>query len=108
MRPLPAGALIKAARRAGTDTLPGVPYRILPLSTTERTLGLLVVEPENLRQLMIPEQQRLLETFTLLVATALDRFAAHRQRRTGQAFPASGSKSATRCWPRFRTICAHR
>lgn len=58
---------------AGTDTLPGVPYRILPLSTTERTLGLLVVEPENLRQLMIPEQQRLLETFTLLVATALDR-----------------------------------
>jgi two-component system sensor histidine kinase KdpD len=32
-----------------------------------------VVEPENLRQLMIPEQQRLLETFTLLVASALER-----------------------------------
>jgi two-component system sensor histidine kinase KdpD len=31
------------------------------------------VEPENLRQLMIPEQQRLLETFTLLVASALER-----------------------------------
>ncbi|MFO6485133.1 histidine kinase dimerization/phospho-acceptor domain-containing protein [Escherichia coli] len=29
-----------------------------------------VVEPGNLRQLMIPEQQRLLETFTLLVANA--------------------------------------
>jgi two-component system sensor histidine kinase KdpD len=58
---------------AGTDTLPGVPYQILPLRTTEKTLGLLVVEPNNLRQLMIPEQQRLLETFTLLAATALDR-----------------------------------
>ena len=58
---------------AGTDTLPGVPYQILPLKTPERTLGLLIVEPSNLRQLMIPEQQRLLETFTLLAATALER-----------------------------------
>ncbi|PLK81154.1 two-component system sensor histidine kinase KdbD, partial [Klebsiella pneumoniae] len=62
---LPAGA--------GTDTLPGVPYQILPLKSAARTWGLLVVEPENLRQLMIPEQQRLLETFTLLVASALER-----------------------------------
>ncbi|ELL4954775.1 DUF4118 domain-containing protein [Escherichia coli] len=37
------------------------------------TVGLVVVEPGNLRQLMIPEQQRLLETFTLLVANALER-----------------------------------
>lgn len=58
---------------AGTDTLPGVPYQILPLKTPEKTLGLLIVEPNNLRQLMIPEQQRLLETFTLLTATALER-----------------------------------
>lgn len=62
---LPAGA--------GTDTLPGVPYQILPLRTPEKTHGLLIIEPNNLRQLMIPEQQRLLETFTLLVATALER-----------------------------------
>ncbi|WP_367946393.1 GAF domain-containing protein, partial [Cronobacter sakazakii] len=59
---LPAGA--------GTDTLPGVPYQILPLRTAGKTLGLVIVEPGNLRQLMIPEQQRLLETFTLLVASA--------------------------------------
>jgi len=58
---------------AGTDTLPAVPYQILPLRTTERTLGLLVVEPDNLRQLITPEQQRLLETFTLLVAATLER-----------------------------------
>ena len=62
---LPAGA--------GTDTLPGVPYQILPLKSAARTWGLVVVEPANLRQLMIPEQQRLLETFTLLVARALER-----------------------------------
>ncbi|QMI04541.1 two-component system sensor histidine kinase KdpD [Citrobacter sp. RHB25-C09] len=62
---LPAGA--------GTDTLPGVPYQILPLRSADKTHGLVVVEPGNLRQLMIPEQQRLLETFTLLVANALER-----------------------------------
>ena len=64
---LPAGA--------GTDTLPGVPYQILPLRSAGRTQGLAIVEPSNLRQLMIPEQQRLLETFTLLVASALERLA---------------------------------
>lgn len=62
---LPAGA--------GTDTLPGVPYQILPLRSADKMHGLVVVEPGNLRQLMIPEQQRLLETFTLLVANALER-----------------------------------
>ncbi|WP_312998009.1 two-component system sensor histidine kinase KdpD [Leclercia sp.] len=56
---------------AGTDTLPGVPYLILPLQHQ----GVVIVEPSNLRQLMIPEQQRLLETFTLLVANALERLA---------------------------------
>lgn len=63
---------------AGTDTLPGVPYLILPLKTGEKSLGVLIVEPGNLRQLMIPEQQRLLETCTLLVATALERLALTR------------------------------
>lgn len=60
---------------AGTDTLPGVPYQILPLKSANKTLGLVVVEPANLRLLMIPEQQRLLETFTLLAASALERQA---------------------------------
>lgn len=64
---LPAGA--------GTDTLPGVPYQILPLRSADKNHGLVIVEPSNLRQLMIPEQQRLLETFTLLVASALERLA---------------------------------
>lgn len=58
---------------AGTDTLPAVPYQIRPLRTQERTLGLLIIETDNLRQLVTPEQQRLLETFTLLIAATLDR-----------------------------------
>ncbi|EBV7063900.1 two-component system sensor histidine kinase KdbD [Klebsiella pneumoniae] len=64
---LPAGA--------GTDTLPGVPYLILPLKSANRTLGLVIVEPSNLRQLMIPEQQRLLETFIMLIASTLERLS---------------------------------
>ena len=52
-----------------------MPYQILPLKVGESCRGLLVVEPENVRQLMIPEQQRLLETFTVLIANALERLA---------------------------------
>lgn len=62
---LPAGA--------GTDTLPGVPYQLLPLRTSKQTFGLLAIEPTNLRQLMVPEQQRLLQTFAVLIASALER-----------------------------------
>jgi len=58
---------------AGTDTLPGVPWQMLPLKSGSETLGLLILEPLNLRQLMIPEQQRLVETFTVLIANALER-----------------------------------
>lgn len=60
---------------AGTDTLSAVPYQILPLKSGALCRGLLVVEPQNLRQLMIPEQQRLVETFTVLIANALERIA---------------------------------
>jgi two-component system sensor histidine kinase KdpD len=63
---------------AGTDTLPAMPWQMLALKTHEKTWGLLVVEPENLRQLMIPEQQRLLETYCVLLANALERIALAR------------------------------
>ncbi|CAM4115018.1 sensor protein KdpD [Yersinia intermedia] len=58
---------------AGTDTLPGVPYQLLPLTASKQTFGVLAIEPANLRQLMVPEQQRLLQTFTSLIANALER-----------------------------------
>lgn len=57
----------------GTGTLPGVPYQILPVCTTEKVYGVVIVEPYNRRQLLIPEQQRLLETLILLAAGALER-----------------------------------
>ncbi|WAS99854.1 two-component system sensor histidine kinase KdpD [Rouxiella chamberiensis] len=60
---------------AGTDTLPGVPYQLLPLVASGKSLGLLAVEPANIRQLLVPEQQRLLQTFTVLIANALERLA---------------------------------
>ncbi|TKI07304.1 two-component system sensor histidine kinase KdpD [Martelella alba] len=68
---LPAGA--------GTDTLPGMPWQILPLKITGAVLGLLVIEPSNLRQLMIPEQQRMLATFILLLTGALERMELTRR-----------------------------
>nr|WP_113865838.1 two-component system sensor histidine kinase KdpD [Brenneria salicis]NMN90771.1 two-component system sensor histidine kinase KdpD [Brenneria salicis ATCC 15712 = DSM 30166]RBP63490.1 two-component system sensor histidine kinase KdpD [Brenneria salicis ATCC 15712 = DSM 30166]RLM30919.1 two-component system sensor histidine kinase KdbD [Brenneria salicis ATCC 15712 = DSM 30166] len=64
---------------AGTDTLPGVPYKILPLASSGRTLGLLVIEPSNLRHLMIPEQQRLLDTFLVIISGALERLELTRR-----------------------------
>lgn len=63
----------RAPAGAGTDTLPGVPYQLLPLATARRIFGLLAVEPASARQLMVPEQQRLLQTFTVLLANALER-----------------------------------
>ncbi|STQ71915.1 two-component system sensor histidine kinase KdpD [Hafnia alvei] len=58
---------------AGTDTLPGVPYQLLPLSTSQQTFGVLAIEPMNMRQLMVPEQQRLLQTYAVMIASALER-----------------------------------
>lgn len=57
----------------GTDTLPAAAQRYVPLVTPLRTLGVLVLEPANLRILMIPEQQRLLDTYALLISVALER-----------------------------------
>ena len=63
---------------AGTDTLPAMPWQMLALKTHDKSWGLLVIEPDNLRQLMIPEQQRLLETYCVLLANALERVALTR------------------------------
>lgn len=64
---------------AGSDTLPGVPYKIVPLLSSGRALGLLIMEPSNLRHLMIPEQQRLLDTFLVIIAGALERLELTRR-----------------------------
>ena len=57
----------------GTDTLPAAGKLYLPLKAPVRTRGVLVVEPDDAGQLMIPEQRRLLETCAALIAIALER-----------------------------------
>jgi len=57
----------------GTDTLPAAGKLYLPLRAPVRTRGVLVFEPADPGQLMIPEQRRLLETCAALIAIALER-----------------------------------
>jgi len=57
----------------GTDTLPAAGKLYLPLKAPVRTRGVLVFEPADAGQLLIPEQHRLLETCAALIAIALER-----------------------------------
>ena len=57
----------------GTDTLPGSTYFYLPLVAPMRTRGVLAIQPENRRWILIPEQRRQLDTFAALAAIALER-----------------------------------
>lgn len=56
-----------------TDTLPGTRVHYAPLPSPVRTRGVLALQPEMARLLLIPEQRRLLETFAVLIAIALER-----------------------------------
>ena len=58
---------------AGTDTLAANPSLYLPLRAPMRTRGVLVIEPQNRRWLLVPEQRRHLDTFAALTAIALER-----------------------------------
>ena len=57
----------------GTDTLAGSAFLYLPLRAPMRTRGVLAIRPENRRMLLVPEQQRQLDTFAALAAIALER-----------------------------------
>lgn len=57
----------------GTDTLPASSFHYLPLVAPMRTRGVLAIQPENRRWILIPEQRRQLETFAALAAIALER-----------------------------------
>jgi two-component system sensor histidine kinase KdpD len=57
----------------GTDTLPAAPAQYLPLTATQRTLGVLAVQPAQRRRLLLPEQRHLLETFAGQIALAIER-----------------------------------
>ncbi|HJV75446.1 MAG TPA: two-component system sensor histidine kinase KdpD [Noviherbaspirillum sp.] len=57
----------------GTDTLPGSSYFYMPLVAPMRTRGVLAIQPESRRWILIPEQRRQLDTFATLAAIALER-----------------------------------
>ena len=57
----------------GTDTLPASSVLYLPLKAPLRTRGALAAVPEQRHLLLVPEQRRLLETFAVLIAIALER-----------------------------------
>jgi len=57
----------------GTDTLPASTYFYLPLVAPMRTRGVLAIQPENRRWILIPEQRQQLDTFAALAAIALER-----------------------------------
>ena len=57
----------------GTDTLAGSSWLYLPLKATMRCRGVLAVQPEEPRFLLVPEQRQQLETFAALTAMALER-----------------------------------
>jgi two-component system sensor histidine kinase KdpD len=57
----------------GTDTLAGSAWLYLPLKATMRCRGVLAVQPDEPRFLLVPEQRQQLETFAALTAMALER-----------------------------------
>ncbi|MGA2343197.1 MAG: sensor histidine kinase KdpD [Steroidobacteraceae bacterium] len=57
----------------GTDTLPAARAQYLPLIGTQRTLGVIAVQPAQRRRLLLPEQRHLLETFAGQIALAIER-----------------------------------
>ncbi len=57
----------------GTDTLAGSAWLYLPLKATMRSRGVLAIQPDEPRFLLVPEQRQQLETFAALTAMALER-----------------------------------
>jgi two-component system sensor histidine kinase KdpD len=57
----------------GTDTLPGNPVFYLPLVAPMCTRGVLAIQSDEPRWLLIPEQRQQLDTFAALAAIALER-----------------------------------
>ncbi|MBA5688167.1 two-component system sensor histidine kinase KdpD [Rugamonas apoptosis] len=57
----------------GTDTLPASRIFYLPLVAPMRTRGVLAIQPEHRRWIMVPEQRQHLDTFATLAAIALER-----------------------------------
>ena len=76
------GANLRVARQVfnhgqmagnGTDTLPGEAAIYLPLNGSTGTIGVLVLEPVDLRRIFLPEQRQLLDTYVNQIVHTLER-----------------------------------
>lgn len=68
----------------GTNTLPGTSGVYIPLTGVDKTIGVLVMAPANLRRVFLPEQQKLLQTFVNLIVQAIERVRLAEQARVNQ------------------------
>jgi two-component system sensor histidine kinase KdpD len=68
----------------GTNTLPGAKAVYFPLTSHDKALGVLALLPVNLRRVFLPEQQKLLDTFTRQIAQAITRVRLAEQARKSQ------------------------
>jgi len=68
----------------GTNTLPGTEAIYFPLGSHDKVIGVLALLPVNLRRVFLPEQQKLLETFTRQIAQAIARVRLAEQARKSQ------------------------
>jgi len=68
----------------GTNTLPGAEAIYFPLSSHDKVIGVLALLPVNLRRVFLPEQRKLLETFTRQIAQAIARVHLAEQARKAQ------------------------
>jgi two-component system sensor histidine kinase KdpD len=62
-----------ASAGRGTNTLPASPVFYLPLVAPMGTRGVLAIESEGSRWLLVPEQRQQLDTFAALAAIAIER-----------------------------------
>jgi two-component system sensor histidine kinase KdpD len=58
---------------AGTDTLPNATALFVPLTGSQRTVGVLGIKPANPERMLDPDQRRLLETCASLIALSIER-----------------------------------
>jgi len=58
---------------AGTNTLPGTDALYLPLSGTDRMIGVLAIKPTDMQKLSRPDQLQLLQTFASQLSLACER-----------------------------------
>ncbi|MEI7867022.1 MAG: sensor histidine kinase KdpD [Candidatus Methylumidiphilus sp.] len=68
----------------GTNTLPGAQAVYFPLNSHDKVVGVLGLLPVNLRRVFLPEQQKLLDTFTRQIAQAITRVSLAEHARNAQ------------------------